>query len=783
MDAIEEEIINWDEKIFNSAFTSDISVTKLTDTKFAVSYRDGWNSSYWTSVIWEVSWTVITWGTEQVFNSASTWYIFITKLTDTKFVIVYRDYWNSSYWTSIIWEVSWTNMTFWTEQVFNSASMGIISAARLTDTKFVITYSNGWDSYYWTSIIWDVSWTVITYWTAQVFNSSQSPYISAVMLTDKKFVVSYMNNWNSDYWTSIIWDVSWTVITYWTAQVFNSAGTHSLFSAGLTDTKFVVSYMDGWNWGYWTSIIWEVSWTVITWGTEQVFNQGNTNYISVAKITDAKFAVSYRDIWNSYCWISVIWNVNWASIVFWAEKVFNSAVSSFISVARLTNTKFITCYKDEWWDSYGGAIIQEIWIDMSDKIYAIPQETKTAWQTWNVAVAGALSKWRVEVMGSAEMGISVVSLTDTKFVIAYQDVWNSYYWTSVIAEASGTSIAFWTPQVFNLGAASAISAARLTDTKFVIAYRDYWNSSYWTSIVWEVNWTVATYGTEQVFNEADTYYTSAARLTDTKFVVVYQNYWNSFYWTSVIWDVSWTSISYGAAQVFNEAVTDYISAARLTDTKFVVAYRDQWNSNYWTAVIWDISWTVIAFWTEQVYDSYSMQSVSVAWLTDTKFVVSYMDNKWASVIWDVSWTNMTFWAEQTFNSEHSRDIFVEGLTDTKFVVTYRDDWNSYYWTSIIWDVNWTTVDWEAAQVFNEAVTDDISVARLTDTKFVIGYQDEWNSDFWESVIQQIDWIYMKDITLDDLWKKVYIDWDKLSLIEGTEVGQCTDDNEFYFKGI
>ncbi|MCP4710026.1 MAG: hypothetical protein GY869_15490, partial [Planctomycetes bacterium] len=77
----------------------------------------------------------------------------------------------------------------------------------------------------------------------------------------------------------------------------------------------------------------------------------------------------------------------------------------------------------------------------------------------------------------------------------------------------------------------------------------------------------------------------AAMLSATKFVVAYQDFGNSDYGTAVIGDVSGSTISFGLEDVFNTANTDGISAAMLSATKFVVAYRDVGNSSYGTAVI------------------------------------------------------------------------------------------------------------------------------------------------------------------------------------------------------
>jgi len=78
-------------------------------------------------------------------------------------------------------------------------------------------------------------------------------------------------------------------------------------------------------------------------------------------------------------------------------------------------------------------------------------------------------------------------------------------------------------------------------------------------------------------------------------VVAYTDDGNSNYGTAVIGDVSGTTITYGSEYVFNAASTGYNSAAALSSDKFVVAYRDSGNSLYGTAVIGDVSGTTITY--------------------------------------------------------------------------------------------------------------------------------------------------------------------------------------------
>ena len=209
--------------------------------------------------------------------------------------------------------------------------------------------------------------------------------------------------------------------------------------------------------------------------------------------------------------------------------------------------------------------------------------------------------------------ISAAVLSPTKFVVAYMDG-GSGYGAAVIGEVSGV-VTYGSEYVFNSGPPPDISVAALSSTKFVIAYRDINNFEYGTAVIGDVSGNVITFGTPYVFNPAATNWSSAAALSSTKFVVAYQDGGNSSYGTAVVGDVTGTVIGYGTEYVFNSASTDYTSVDALSDAKFVVAYSDTGNSNYGTAVIGDVSDRIIAYGSEYVFNEAATRFTSAAALS------------------------------------------------------------------------------------------------------------------------------------------------------------------------
>ena len=343
--------------VFESASSPYISATRLTDTKFVVCYRDNGNSYYGTAIVGTVSGTTLSWGSASVFESAQSDYISATALSDTKFVVCYQDVGNSNYGTAIVGTVADATLSWGSASVFESANSYYISATALSDTKFVVCYRDAGNGNYGTAIVGTVSGTTLSWGSASVFESASSYYISAVKLSDTKFVVCYMDNGNSYYGTAIVGTVSGTTLSWGSASVFESADSYYISATALSDTKFVVCYQDGGNSYYGTAIVGTVSTTTLSWGSASVFESANSDYISATALSDTKFVVCYRDNGNSYYGTAIVGTVSGTTLSWGSASVFRSASSSYISATRLTDTKFVVCYRDDGNSNYGTAIV------------------------------------------------------------------------------------------------------------------------------------------------------------------------------------------------------------------------------------------------------------------------------------------------------------------------------------------------------------------------------------------------------------------------------------------
>lgn len=194
-----------------------------------------------------------------------------------------------------------------------------------------------------------------------------------------------------------------------------------------------------------------------------------------------------------------------------------------------------------------------------------------------------------------------------KIVIAYRDdTQGPRHGYAIVGTVSGTSISFGTSAEFENAEVDYIDIAYdASAQKVVIIYRDEGNSNYGTAIVGTVSGTSISYGTPAVFNSGNSTYTSIVYDSNSsKVVIAYRDEGNSYYGTAIVGTVSGTSISFGSEVVFNSAATLYGSSVYDANAqKVVIAYRDGGNSNYGTAVVGTVSGTSISFGTPVVFYS------------------------------------------------------------------------------------------------------------------------------------------------------------------------------------
>ena len=257
-----------------------------------------------------------------------------------------------------------------------------------------------------------------------------------------------------------------------------------------TANKFVVVYQDGGNSDYGTATVGTISGTSISFGSDYVFNSGGSSTCVIAfdPNTVNKFVVAYRDNSNSYYGTATVGTISDTSISFGNEYVFNTGSTNVNTISFDPNTanKFVIGYRDNGNSSYGTTIVGTV-SGTSNLSFSAETQFNTSGTT-------------------SFISISFDPNTANKFVVVYKDAGNSNYGTAKVGTLSGTSISYGSAVVFNAGEVSdnSVSFDPNNANKLVVVYRDFGNSSYGTAIIGTVSGTSISFGSEYVFNSAQT---------------------------------------------------------------------------------------------------------------------------------------------------------------------------------------------------------------------------------------------------------------------------------------
>ena len=360
-------IVYGDENTFNSANTYDITVAMLDSTHFVVVYRDYGGDDYGIARVGVVSGTTITsYGDENIFNAASTNRIAVGALDSTHFVVAYRDEGGDDYGIARVGVVSGTTITsYGDENIFNAASTYYICLAVLDNSHFVVIYSDSGNFNYGTARVGVVSGTTITsYGDENIFYEGTTYDTDCAALDSTHFVIIYKDVSDSyDGQSKIgLTDGGATISSFGAQKTFNAANYWMPSVAALDNTHFVVAYRDEGGDGYGIARVGVVSGTTITsYGPENVFNATYTRNTSVAKIDSTHFVVAYKDDGGDGYGITRIGVVSGTTITSYGpENIFNTAITDSISVAALDSTHIIVTYRDDGGDNYGIARVGEV---------------------------------------------------------------------------------------------------------------------------------------------------------------------------------------------------------------------------------------------------------------------------------------------------------------------------------------------------------------------------------------------------------------------------------------
>ena len=753
--------------VFESASTPETgSAYDANAQKVVIAYRDSGNSDYGTAVVGTVSGTSISFGTPVVFETAVTRYSSVTYDANAqKIVIAYKDSGNSNYSTAIVGTVSGTSISFGTAVVIeaqNSDNFAITYDANAQ--KVVVAYQTT-SNEYGGAIVGTVSGTSISFGSATTFENSVNTELAiAYDSSTQKVVVAYKDNGGSSHGTAIVGTVSGTSISFGSPVVFNAATTdQNSIAYDVNSQKIVIAYKDGGNSNYGTAIVGTVSGTSISFGSEVTFNAAATTHPEVVYDANAKkVVISYND--NNSLGEVIEGTVSGTSISFGSAVQFEPAAPQNITIVYdSTAQKVVTSYQDSGNSSYGTSFVFQAEATNNTDFIGISDAAISDTASGSVTIKGGIvsnsnllpavytpSSGTPVVFEAGDIGNSnglpsvAFDSNSNKIVIAYTDVANSNQGTVIVGTVSGTSISYGTAVVFETGITSFSSAVFDSNSnKIVIAYRDGGDSGYGKAIVGTVSGTSISFGTAVTFETANSDHISATFDSNSnKVVIAYRDDGNSAYGTAIVGTVSGTSISFGTAVVYASVNAQSKSMAFDSNlNKVIIAFRNFNNAGYSWAVVGTVSGTSISFGTTVVYSSTAMEHLSVIFdSSNNKAVLTARDsnNKGIAVVGTVSGTSISFGSAVIYSGSSTADwgFAVFDAAANKVVISYSDLSNSSRGTVIVGTVSGTSITFGTPVVFNNAGDTNYIGSGFDSNlnKVVTAYQDANNSNYGTSVV-------------------------------------------------
>ena len=238
------------------------------------------------------------------------------------------------------------------------------------------------------------------------------------------------------------------------------------------------------------------------------------------------------------------------------------------------------------------------------------------------------------------------------------------------------------------------------------------------------------------------YFSSTFDSANNKVVIAYRNETNSDYGTAVVGTVSGTSISFGTPVVFASSNSVYESITYDSiNGKVVIAYANNSSSSRGTAIVGTVSGTSISFGSATVFESTDSSFISATYdSTNEKIVIAYRDyansEYGTAIVGTVSGTSISFGTAVVFEAAVIQ--FTTATFDSnanKVVIAYKDVGNSQYGTAVVGTVSGTSISFGTAVVFESATTVwPSSTFDSNANKVVIAYRDSGNADSGTAVV-------------------------------------------------
>ena len=186
--------------IFHTAQTNEPTGVSVGSSKIVIAYVDGADSDQGKALVATVSGNTISYGSHVTFNTGSTQYISAAyDSTNDRVVIIYRDVGNSGYGTAAVGTVSGTSISFGSEVVFNAASTFWTAATFDSANNKIIVACRDVGNDDGVAYVGTVSGTSITFDSGTIYDTDNAYNNAATFDTDtNQTIIGYRDGGNND---------------------------------------------------------------------------------------------------------------------------------------------------------------------------------------------------------------------------------------------------------------------------------------------------------------------------------------------------------------------------------------------------------------------------------------------------------------------------------------------------------------------------------------------------------------------------------------------------------
>jgi hypothetical protein len=354
---------------------------------------------------------------------------------------------------------------------------------------------------------------------------------------------------------------------------------------------------------------------MISYGSEYPFVSAEIGtFVDAAKIDSTHFVAVYRlgSDFYPYCVIGTISNDN--QISYGSLYQVNIEYGAYDSIDVLDSTHFVLAARQS--SVAGQAVVGVIssvnqiaygsivnfWTGDTDDLDLVTLDSTHFVVIWNKngtpnyngeSIVGVVSGGNTitfgsvyEVIASQSANGSLCKIDSTHFIVAYYDP-SAQGSSKVGTVTEDNKIAYGSAYAFDSDAPRWINMAMLDSSHFVLVFSE--DSTRGTARIGTIaSVNQLSYGAEYVYSNtgvsSDTY-DSVGVIDSTHFIVSYCNAADAKGTTKSGTISNTTEIAFGDAYIFNNASTAAAKLAMLDSIHFVIAYRDQGNGNYGTAII------------------------------------------------------------------------------------------------------------------------------------------------------------------------------------------------------